>query len=80
MSIRDGWDILPAMISTYPKASEHQHSADLIFRRFGQCLTRLPRRLRDETDDRNRFSTAVEGSLAVNGVIENKDSTAVAAR
>jgi len=42
-------------------------------------LTRLSWRFRYESDDGHRFPTAVEGSLALNGVIENKNSTAVAA-
>ena len=47
---------------------------------LGQRLTWLSRWLCHEANDGNCLSTAMEGPLAVNGVIENKNSAAVAAR
>ena len=45
-----------------------------------QRLTWLTRWLCHKANDRNGFPATVEGSLAINGVVKNKNSAAVAAR
>ena len=55
-------------------------ACELSSRRLGQCLTRLSRRFCYKTNDGNSLTTAMEGSLAFNGVVKNKNSAAIAAR